>query len=263
MASRPPQVPQLSARKNLHHAEIRKRFLRSLLDKKKRSLLDKKASPRSADAMRSRVPRVPRLDLREGRRPPPRRSRSLRRPPPQLLRSPSRDPKNVFNIFTSSKKKAENNGQETTDSQCGETTATTCSSGKETTAKVGISSRGHFWPRPWKICSHWNLLGGYLQLAVHCPKLQTRLLAYKLWPFRPRPWHIGPRMPTPIRDDFIRDLVAEELAQMKKGVWARQAKPILLELRSQVRGRRRREISASRRSRAPTPQRHVEKRPYR
>ena len=38
MASRPPQVPQpqLSARKNLHHAEIRKRFLRSLLDKKKK-----------------------------------------------------------------------------------------------------------------------------------------------------------------------------------------------------------------------------------
>ena len=35
MASRPPQVPQLSARKNLHHAEIRKRLLRSLLDKKK------------------------------------------------------------------------------------------------------------------------------------------------------------------------------------------------------------------------------------
>ena len=35
MASRPPQVPQLSARKNLHHAKIRKRFLRSLFDKKK------------------------------------------------------------------------------------------------------------------------------------------------------------------------------------------------------------------------------------
>ena len=105
--------------------------------------------------------------------------------------------------------------------------------------------------------------GGRETTAVRGPSLQARLLAYELWPFRPRPWHIGRRMPTPIRDDFIRDLVAEELAQMKKGVWARQAKPILLELRSQVRGRRRREISASRRSRAPTPQRHVEERPYR